>query len=412
LTIEIPPEAVENEANEIARAMARTTRVPGFRPGRTPPAIIRARYRAEIGQELSQRLVSRYFALAVEEHKLAMVQHSERVEGGEHKDGEPMRFTVAFEVYPEIAIANYSGVPAPAVSATVEESEIEAQLKRMQEDRAELVPVEEERAIGAHDFVDISFRNIEGAGPEDGFPEKATVEVGGATTLQEFSDQLDGLRVGDEVTFPIVYREDYPAKQLAGRTIRFTVRAESIKQRQLPELTDEFAESVGPFKSMDDLRARIREDMESHKRERARQERRDGLLNWLENQNTFDVPETLVEHQAQNRMRKLARDFERRKIDPRGLDIDWVKLYEQQQRMALRDVKGTLILDHIAGVEKLDATDEEVQREIERISRETEQPPQKVYGLLRKNSGIEQLKTDIQRRKTLDLIEERALPAA
>jgi trigger factor len=404
LDIEVPHEVVEHEVSHIAQDLARRARVPGFRPGKTPIGVVKARYRDEILGSLMNRLLPQSFVDAIEERHLSVVEGSEHFDQSGYEAGQPLKFRVTFETYPELSIANYTGIPVEEVSDTVDESEVDTQLKKIQNDQAELIPVDEDRAIREGDFVEISFQN----GPEGVPAGNAQVEVGGATTLPEFTENLLGKRVNDTASFAVSYRDDYPAKQLAGQRVEYTLKAESIKEKRVPDLTDEFAERLGDFKSLAEFKERLRRDMEAHKKERAKEERRQKLLNWLEERNTFEVPETLVDRQIQFRMRRLARDLERQGIDPRRLDVDWMKLREEQRRQSLRDVKGTLILDFIATAEGLSASDDDVQREVERISRETQRPVATVREVLSHDAGLDRLKFEIRRAKTLTFLDERA----
>jgi trigger factor len=405
LDIEIPADVIDGEVSEIARDLAKHARVPGFRPGKTPIGVVKSRYREEILGRMMNRVLPRNFIDAIEERRLAVVEGSEHFDESGYTAGEPFKFRVTFEIYPELSITNYTGIPVEEVSVKVEESEIDEQLKRIQNDSAELIPVEEDRPIKEGDFVEISFHGPSAEAITSG---PAQVEVGGKTTLPEFTQNLLGKRPNDMVTFSVSYRDDYPAERLAGRTVEYAIKAESIKEKRIPDLTDEFAERLGEFKNLEEFRARLRSDMESHKRDRAHEERRQNLLMWLEERNTFDVPETLVDRQVQVRMRRLARDLERQGIDPRRLDVDWMKLREEQRRQSLRDVKGVLILDFIANAEGLSASDDDLEREIERISRETNRPPTQVREVLSHDSGLERLKSEIRRNKTLTFLEERA----
>src|SRR6267142_5275792 len=221
LEIEIPQEDVDAEINHIAQELARKARVPGFRPGKAPVGVVKTRYREEIVSEMMQHLLPKYFGEAIETRKLEIVQ-APQFEGIDYSSGQPLRFKAIFEIYPTLNITNYTGVPVEEVSSKVEDSEVEAQLKKLQEDMAELVPVEEERPINDGDFAEISFT---GTLPDPDQPpitaEKAVCEVGGRTTLKEFTENLLGTRVNDEKTFSVAYRPDYPETKLAGKTVEY-----------------------------------------------------------------------------------------------------------------------------------------------------------------------------------------------
>lgn len=411
--IEIPQEVVDTEITNIAREYARKARVPGFRPGKAPVPVIKTRYRDEIMSEMVQHLLPRYFSEAAKEKALDIVDAPE-FDSIDYANGQPLKFKANFEVYPELKISNYLDIPVEESSSAVPDEDVQATIKKLQEDMSELTPVEEDREVRHGDFVDISFVGTVPDADEPLFNDKATVEVGGPSTLKDFTDNLTGSRANEERTFTVEYRDNYPEQRLAGKTVGYKVRVEAVKEKKLPELNDEFAQRIGDYKTMDDLRSKVREDMEKHRKEHANEEEREKLLLWLQDNNSFEVPDTLVDKQIQTRMQRLVRDLARQGYNPQRLDMDWGKIRENQREQSVRDVKGSLILDYVAAQEKIDATDEEVETEIDRIASETDRPREKVKEVLSRDSGLSRLRSQIQNKKTLDFLRERArvLPAA
>ena len=204
------------------------------------------------------------------------------------------------------------------------------------------------------------------------------------------------------------YRDDYPEARLAGKTVEYSVRVEGLKEKKIPELNDEFAQGLGEYKTLEELRSKLRADMEKHKRAHANEQMREKLLEWLEDNNDFEPPETLVGRQIQIRMQRLVRDLSRQGIDPHRLDVDWSKIQEDQRKNAMRDVKGSLILEYIADRENVVITDEEVDAEIEKLADETKRPKEKVREVLNRDAGLSRLKGQIRNKKTLDFVQSRA----
>ena len=406
-TIEVPQDVVDTEITGIAREFARKARVPGFRPGKAPVPVVKTRYRDEIVSEMMQHLLPRYFSEAVQAQNLDIVEtpHYENVD---YNAGQPLKFKAVFEVYPRLTISNYNGVPAEETSIAVEQQEVDAALKKLQEDMSELSPVEEDRPLRENDFADISYSGVMQGADNEPLSDKAVVEIGGRNTLKEFSENLLGVKTNEEKTFSVTYRDEYPEQRLAGKTVDYRVRVEGLKEKKLPELNDEFAQGLGEYKSLDELRSKIRADMEKHKKDHANEQMREKLLEWLEDNNDFDVPNSLVERQIQVRMQRIVREFARQGINPQRLDVDWTKIREDQRQQSVRDVKGSLILDYIADQENLNVTDEEVETEISRIAGETERPREKVREVLSRDAGLARVKGQIRNRKTLDLVQERA----
>ena len=406
--IEIPPDVVDKEIAHISQGLAQRARVPGFRPGKAPVSVIRTRYRDEIVSEMLQHLLPRYFSEAVKAKDLDIVDVPQ-YESVDYDNGKPVRFKAIFEVYPELNVTNYKGIPAEAVSYDVQDADVESTLKKLQEDMAELAPAPEGRAAQAGDFVEISFTGTATGAEEPLFSDKATVEVGGATTLKEFTENLIGGTVNEERAFSVTYREDYPEKRLAGQTLNYAVRIEAVKEKKVPELNDEFAQGLGQYATIEELRSKVRNDLEKHRREHANEELREKLLRWLEDNNDFEVPETLVERQIQIRLQRLVRDLSRQGVNPERLDVDWAKIREDQRQQAVRDVKGSLILTYVAEKEKIDVTDGEIETEIDRIATEMNNPRHRVKEVLTKDSGLSRLRAQIQNKKTLDFLCEHAL---
>jgi trigger factor len=407
LDIEIPQEVVDAEIAHIAQDFAKKARVPGFRPGKAPVAVVKTRYREEIISEMMHHLLPKYFGDAVDERKLEIVRAPE-FESVDYASGKPLRFKAIFEVYPNLNISNYTDVPVKQVSTAVQDSEIDESLKRLQEDMAELAPVIEDRPIQQGDFAEISFTGTVEGDDQPLNAEKAVAEIGGKNTLKEFTDNLLGMKVGDEKTFTVSYRPDYPEKRLAGKTAEYKVKVETVKHKEVPEVNDEFALRFGEYKTVHDLRNKIREDIEKHKSESAQEQMRERILEWLEDNNEFEIPESLVERQLQVRVQRLVRDLARQGINPQRLDVDWGKIREDQQKQAVRDVKGSLILDYISNKESIGVTDDDIEAEIEKIAAETQRPKEKVREVLGKDSGLDRLAEQIRNKKTLDFLQERA----
>jgi trigger factor len=408
LDIEIPQDVVDAEIAHIAQDLARKARVPGFRPGKAPVGVVKTRYREEIVSEMMQHLMPKYFGDAIDERKLDIVK-APHFESIDYAIGRALRFKAVFEVYPKLDVSNYTGIPVEEIHATIEESEVETALKKLQEDMAELSPVEEDRAIKEGDFVEISFSGTTADSDQPPITANKTVcEVGGRTTLKEFTENLLGTKVNDEKTFNVSYRADYPEKRLAGQTVEYKVKVEGIKEKELPEINDEFAQRVGDYKTMEELKAKIREDLKKHKEDTAQEQMREKLLEWLEDNNEFEIPESLVERQLQIRVQRLLRDLARQGINPQRLDVDWGKIREDQRQQAVRDVKGSLILDYISDKEKITVTDEDIEMEITNIANETQRPKEKVREVLKRDSGLDRLQDQIRNKKTLDFLQSQA----
>jgi len=408
LDFEVPQDVVDHEIGHIAQEFARKAKVPGFRPGKAPVAVIKTRYKEEIVSEVMQHILPRSFSEAVKERNLDLVADPS-FENIDYTIGAPLKFRAVFEVYPHLNVSNYTGIPAQEATVSVDDSEIETTLKKLQEDMSELTPVDDDRPIRESDFAEISFQGIiRGSEEEPIAADKAVVEIGGASTLKEFTENLLGAKQNDEKKFSVTYDSNYPEKRLAGKTVDYQVKVEALKEKKIPELNDEFAQSIGDYKSIEDLRSKVRGDMEKHKREHANEELREKLLLWLEENNTFEVPDALVDRQIQTRMQRMVRELSRQGVNPQRLDVDWGKIREDQRKQSIRDVRGSLILQFVAEKEKLEVLDEELDAEIERIATDASKPVEKIRAVLGRESGMARLREQIMNKKVLDFLHEKA----
>ncbi len=412
LDIEIPPDVVSAEITTVAREFAKRARVPGFRPGRAPLGVVKNRYKDDILSEIYQHLLPRYFNDAVKERKLDVVEASTIFEPPEYANGSSLSFQVGFEIFPAFEVNDYSEIPVEEIATEVTEDELHEYLRNLVEERAQMAPVEEDRPLQTGDFAEITFTGSlangrEGAVDQELSREKALCEVGGETTVKEFTENLTGATVGNELSFEVVYRPDHPEKRLAGKTARYNVKVEGIKQKIRPELNDEFAQEIGEYQTLDALRAEVRQNMEKHRKENADRQVRDRLLRWLEDDNEFEVPDSLVQQQVQTRIQRLVRNLAQQGMNPRGLDVDWDKIRSDQYDQAVRDVRGILILERLAEKEGIAVTSEDTENELRTMAEETGQTVHAIREAMAQNDGLERMPGQIRNNKILDLLRDR-----
>ncbi len=416
LMVEVPGEVVRQEAEKVASDFQRRARVPGFRPGKTPLSLVRQRFRDEIREEVLHHLVPEYFQKRVAEEKLEPVKSPDISDVHLHLEGnEPLTFKAAFEVMPTFELQPYEGLAVEVPDATVTDEDVEAELKKLQESQATFEPVAD-RPLAEGDFASISFegRPAAATGEQQKAPAKpgqpvkvndVLCEIGGASTLPEFSQNLKGASPGEERTFTVTYPEEFDNRQLAGQTLEYTVKVESVKQKRVPELNEEFARDLGDFKSIEEVRTKLREQMAEARRRHAEQEAKDKLLERLVEMHEFCVPETLVERQLQTRMERTIRQLTSQGVDVRKVNLDWAKIRESHREGAARDVKAELLLEKLAEKENIEVTPEEVQREIERLVRQVNaREAAAVRDRLTRPAAADNLKHRLRNEKALDRV--------
>jgi trigger factor len=232
--------------------------------------------------------------------------------------------------------------------------------------------------------------------------------IGGEETLEEFSRQLRGASVAEERRFEVAYPDDYPDERLRGQTIAYHARVKAIKQKQLPNLNDEFARDVGEYASLEELEKKIRTDMEAARAQREKEMAKDKLLEALVAAHDFPVPEALVERQMDLRLERVARSLIAQGVDPRAVNVDWASLRRRQREGALTEVKAGLILDQVAERENLEVSEEELTRELEELGRRSGESTSVVRARLTKQGALDRMISRLRNEKALDRIYESA----
>jgi trigger factor len=227
--------------------------------------------------------------------------------------------------------------------------------------------------------------------------------------VREFSDNLRGAKGGEERAFSIAYPEDFPDKRLAGKTLGYKVQIKGIKKKQIPELNDDFAKELGDFKTIDELRTRIREQLDAQKRHQIEHTAKDKLVEELVNRNQFPVPNSLVDQQVTSRLERGFRALAAQGMRPEDMrKMDFGRLRLAQRDAALREVKASLILEKIADQEKIEASDADLEAEVERVAQQSRQPVEAVRKKLADDGTLARLRERLRNEKTLDYLYQRS----
>src|SRR5579884_4229892 len=231
------------------------------------------------------------------------------------------------------------------------------------------------------------------------------VEQGEQNTMAEFTQSLRGANAGEERTFDVLYPEDFSDERLRGKTFSYKVKINSIKQKSLPELNDDFATELGEFSSLEDVRKRIREGVENERRQTAEREAKDKLLAELIRRNDFEVPEALVEHQIDVRLERGLRALAAQGLSSEHMKkMDLPRLRAGQRDQALQEVKASLLLEKIADEEKIEVGDEEIDREIEALAKQTNQTANDIRARLTRDGALDRIRNRIRNEKALDFL--------
>ena len=405
ISVEIPADAVAHETETLIQKYQKLARLPGFRRGHVPASVIKQRFSEDIKSEVVDALVPRFFRQ--EADKLGLIPVSQpRVTDLHIHEGEPLRFKATFEVMPEIKAEGYKELRAEKTDVNVSDQEVEDALNNLREQHAAYNSIEG-RPLADGDFAQVSLNGE----PKDGegkpvHMDDILVEIAGKNTMPEFSENLRGVSAGDQRTFEVTYPQDTSDQRLAGKTLNYTVKVLGVKQKSLPELNDAFAKELGEeFTSLELVRQRIREGMEQERKHNAEHAAKDKLVDELVKRNDFEVPEALVERQIDVRLERGLRALAAQGMRAEDLKkMDMNRLRAGQRDQAVQEVKASLLLDKVAEEERIEVGDEEIEREIEALARQSKQTPEAIRARLTRDGALDRIRHRLRNEKTLDFL--------
>jgi trigger factor len=405
--IEIPADLVRAETDKLASDLARRVRVPGFRPGHVPKSVIKTRFRKELRDEVASQLIPEALRDAVRQREIKLVAEP-RLNEMKFGEDESIRATFTIEVAPEFELSNYRGLPLTKRVYKVRDEDVERVIERLREAQAELVPVEDRSAeLGDVVVVNLTgrFSGNHRAEQEEVKHQEADIELGAAGLLKEFERALVGARPGDVKNFTVEYPQDYFDETYAGCKVAYTAEVIAIRRKELPELDDEFAKSVNDeCKTLAELRAKIRSQLEQRAARRSEQELREAAIQELVDRNRFDVPEAMVSSELDSRMRSLRHDLAKGGINPSRVHVDWEALRESHRQSAERQVRAAFILGRIAEVENIEVSDEDLERELERLAEGINASAATLKARLTKENALDTIKEQVKNHKALDVV--------
>lgn len=413
IEVEIPAAEVGRETETLIQKYQKVARIAGFRRGHVPASIIRQRFSEEIKTDVAEALIPRYFRQEAERLGIHPVSQP-RVTDLHLHEGEPLRFKAAFEVLPEIKLEGYKDLRADKPEIAVSEKDVEQALEDLREQHAKFDTIEG-RTLADGDFAQASLdgtpkasQAVAAGNAGEGQPvhmDEVLVEIAGKNTMPEFTEHLRGAQAGDERTFDVNYPEDAQDKRLAGKTFTYTVKVSAIKQKTLPELNEEFVKQFGEFTSVDELRTRIRQQMESERRHEAEHKAKDKLVEELIQRNDFEVPDSLIEQQIDIRLERGLRALAAQGLSAEHMKkMDLPRLRAGQREQAIHDVKAALLLEKVAEVENVQVSDDEMNAEVDSLAKQTKQTTEAIRTRLTRDGGLDRIRTRIRNEKTLEFL--------
>ena len=406
LTIEVGAQEFEAAVEKAYQKMRRKINVPGFRPGKAPRKIIEGMYGAEVFYEEAINIAfPEAYEAAVKEQELQVVGYpAVEVEGQVTKDGFTFKATVP--VYPEVKLGQYKGLSAEKEEVKVSASDVDTRLKALADRNTRLVSVDREAKEG--DTAVIDFEGfLDGKSFDGGKGENYSLELGSHTFIPGFEEQVVGMKAGDEKDLHVTFPEDYH-QDLAGKAVVFKVKVHEVKEKEVPAMDDEFAKDVSEFDTLKDLKADLKKKITAEREDTAKRAFEDALMEQVAEGITADVPDAMVEAQARqfldNFKMQLAQQGIKYDEYMKATGMDESKLVEDAKEPALKQVRMDLAMAAIIKEENIDATDEEVEAEFQKMADQ--------YGMdletVKKYLQADQVKDQLKSQKAIAVVADSA----
>lgn len=406
LTIEVDAVEVRSEFEKTYAAYALHARIPGFRQGKVPLNLVKQRFGKDVKEEVLSRLLPHALDHAIKDHKFHVVGEP-KIEDLSFEEGESLRFKVSLEVIPNFELQDYKGFKAIKRVRQVTDADVEQILNRWRENSAEFVTVED-RASQTGDFVSVNLtgKYVETSEEEDLKAEDLQIELGAEGVQQEFNENLTGVKESDVREFRVVYPADFSSPGLAGKTLDFTATVVAVRQKELPEADDDFAKQFGEgYENIQQLRDRIREDLAKSANNEADLRLRDELTEKLLTAYEFQVPDVLVEQQAQDRLRNFIYRLANSGLPPEATkNINWDERLGEARLMAVRDVRAALVVGRISEKEKIRVTSTEIDTEIAQMAPGLGLLPAQLKARLTKEDELPSIENRLRYNKAVDVI--------
>jgi trigger factor len=410
LEISIPVAVVETETSRVVDDIQKRAKLQGFRPGKAPANLIRKQFAGDIRQKVLENLIPVHLQKQLDAENLSVVGTPDISDVHFH-GSEPLKFTATFEVYPEVVLGEYHDVEVPYQDPEVTEADIATRIEEIREQKAQYINIDP-RPIVDGDFAVVSLESLAGVEGEPVKTDEMVLEIGAEDTFAAFTENLRGLTPGDEKDFEVVYPEDYGSEKLAGKTVEFHAILKGLRRKELPEPDDEFAQELGDYRTVDELKEAVRKAIFAQRQSEAQMEARNRIMDKLVDAHDFSVPEAFVERQIKTRVEQRLRAMAEQGVDPRKLKLDWDKVKESQREKAIREVKASILLGKVSERESIHATRDEVDAEVEKVARQQRKPVAAVHMEFEKDGTLGRIASHIQTDKTLNFLFEHARKTA
>ncbi len=412
LEVEVAAPDVDTALARAYRKVVKKVNLPGFRKGKVPRRILESRFGPEVlHEDALEELVPSAYEQALDEAEIDPINQPE-FELVQVEEGKPLLFNAVVEVLPEVELGEYKGLKAEQEEVEVDDLQVDHHIYMLREQNARLVPREEEPAREG-DLVMIDFKGyVDGEPFEGGEAEDYSLELGSNSFIPGFEEQLIGVRPEEEKEVKVTFPKDYRKEDLAGKEAVFQVKMKQVKEKQLPELNDDFVKEISELETLEEMKVDLKEKMIKNAQEQSKTKLEEFLIEKVTDASTVQLPEVLVERQVD----RMIGDMENY-LRQQGLGLDQFlelsgksmdEMREQNRPEAEKRTKANLVLDAIAQKEGITVEDSEVEDKINSIAESYNDQPERIKGILEQQGRLPVIREEMRIRKVVDLIVDQA----
>ena len=407
LVIEATAEEFEAGLNTAYNKSKSKINVPGFRKGKAPRKIIEQLYGQEVFfEDAANAIIPDAYAKACIESELDIVSQP-KISVTQLEKGKPFVFEAEVAVRPEVELGNYKGVEVSKVDTEATDADVEEEIKKVAEQNSRTITVED-RAVKDGDMTVIDFEGfIDGEAFEGGKGENYPLTIGSHSFIDNFEDQIIGMNIGDEKEINVTFPEDYHAEELKGKPATFKVSVKEIKEKQLPDIDDDFAQDVSDFDTLDEYKADLKKKIAERKEAEAKKQKETEAIEKIVADSKMDIPQAMIDTQVT----RMAEDFAQR-LQQQGLSLEMYfkytgltaeKILDDMKPEAVKRIQNSLVIEAVAKAENIQVSDDEFNAELSKMAEMYKMEVDKIKEFMGE-SEEKQMRDDIAIQKAVDLI--------
>jgi trigger factor len=409
---EVPAAEVESRVNAAARALGRDLKMPGFRKGKVPPPIVIQRVgRLTVLDEAVRTALGRWYTQAIDAADIVPVGDPDIDLGDLPDEGQPLKFTIEIGVRPTATLGTYKGVKVERRDPEARDEDIDTEIEALRERQAKLEPVERAAADGDHLVIDF-LGSIDDVPFEGGEGRDQMIELGSGRMIPGFEEQLTGLSAGAEETITVTFPEDYQAEHLAGKDAQFAITVKDVREKQLPELDDEFASDAAGFDTLAEMREDIATRMKESDADKIEGEYREAVLDAVAEAATVEIPPALVEARAKELWDRMIHSLSHQGINKelylQMTGREEADIVEEAKPDAEQALRREAVIAAVIEAEDIQATDADVLDALTEASARENASPEELRKRLEQNGRLDELRDDIAQRAAIDFVVEHA----